>query len=42
MKTTKYYAAPEIEFLPMNCLEMLCDSATGGTEDYELVDGFQW
>ena len=42
MKKTKFYVAPEIELLPMHYLDMLCDSATGSTEDYELIDGFQW
>ena len=42
MKKTKHYATPELEFLPMTCLEMLCDSNSGSTEDYELVENFQW
>ena len=42
MKKTKFYSAPELEYLPMQCLEMLCDSATGGTEDYDLITDFEW
>ena len=42
MKKTKFYSAPELEYLPMQCLEMLCDSAVGGTEDYDLITDFEW
>ena len=42
MKKTKFYSAPELEYLPMSYLDMLCDSATGGTEDYELIENFEW
>ena len=42
MKKTKFYVAPEIEYLPLSYQDMLCDSAVGSTEDYELIDGFTW
>lgn len=42
MKKTKLYSKPDIDFLPMSYLDMLCDSATGSTEDYELIENFEW
>ena len=40
MKKTYRYSAPDIETLPVSYMEMLCES--GSTEDYELVEGFEW
>ena len=42
MKKTKLYSKPDIDFLPMSYLDMLCDSGTGSTEDYELINDFEW
>ena len=39
MKKQRYWA-PDIELLPVSYLEMLCES--GSTEDYELIEGFEW
>lgn len=43
--TKKHYQAPESDLLHMACESLLCESpsgTTGGTEDYELIDGFTW
>ena len=42
MKKEKRYSAPEIDYLPLSYKEVLCDSANGSTEDYDLVEGFEW
>lgn len=44
MTYKKHYQAPELEQLPMAYNAVLCESddLTGGTEDYGLVDNFEW
>lgn len=40
----KHYQAPELEQLPMSYNVVLCESddLSGGTQDYDLVEGFEW
>jgi len=43
MKKNQHYTKPEMDFLPMSYLDMLCESPTSGsTEDYELITDFEW
>ena len=43
MKKKKLYYAPEVEELPMYCLDILCESDNSGvTEDYEPINDFTW
>ena len=43
MKKNQHYTKPEMDLLPMSYLDMLCDSKLdGSTEDYELINNFEW
>lgn len=45
MTNKHQYQVPELEQLPMTYVSFLCESdndLTGGTEDYGLVEGFEW
>lgn len=43
MKKETRYSAPEIDYLPLSYQEVLCGSVNeGSTEDYDLVEGFEW
>lgn len=45
MKKNQHYTKPEMDFLPMSYLDMLCESpegTSGSTEDYELITDFEW
>ncbi|MBR5042836.1 MAG: hypothetical protein IKX67_06315 [Bacteroidales bacterium] len=45
MTNTKHYQAPDVYLLPLSYESLLCQSmteSTGNTEDYELVEGFNW
>ena len=41
MKKIPYYA-PEAEYDSTLTQAMICDSLTGGIDDYELVDDYTW
>lgn len=36
------YHAPEAELAKMWAQSLICDSMTGGVEDYDLVGGYTW
>ena len=40
--TKKQYSAPESELSRMWEQALICDSLTGNSEDYDLVDGYTW
>ena len=42
MTSKKHYQAPDMYMSPMAYESLLCQSVVGETEDYELVEGFEW
>ena len=42
MTSKKHYQAPDAYVSLMAYESLLCQSMVGGTEDYELVEGFEW
>lgn len=38
----KYYSAPDAELSEMWEQAIICDSLSGGIDDYDLVDGYEW
>lgn len=42
MKKEQRYVSPDIDLLPMSYVDMLCESDSATTEDYELISDFSW
>ena len=38
----KLYCSPEADTSLWIAQAMICDSLTGGIDDYEMVDDYQW